>query len=131
MKNTLMVFGAIFFSGAFSLPLSAATIRSTGPAKAIVADDFSELVTAEKQIQKSRTAIDQSRAQLEKDVLNPMSRNSLRAVIVKNENIIAAYRGEALDDAQFLRAHSKDLTWEQKDAVDQAWIDLNEGPSTF
>lgn len=131
MKNAFIAVGAAFLAGSLSLPLPAATVLPIKPDKALVADDFSELVQAMGKIQKSRAEINKSRKQLERDILNQKNRISFKSDIVKNKNIIAAYRGEALDEAEFLRAHRRDLTGTQRDTVAQAWIDLEEESPIF
>lgn len=131
MKTAFIAVSAAFWVGSLSLSLPAATVRSIKPDKALVADDFSELVRAMGKIQKSQAEINKSRKQLERDVLNQNNRTSFNADIIKNKNIVAAYRGEALDEAEFLRAHRWDLTGTQRDTVAQAWLDLEKESPIF
>ena len=125
MKYALLAFSAVLLLGFFPSALAATVVRPAGTARTIIRGDFSDLILAEKQIQKSQAKIDSSKRQLERDVLDQNNRNSFRNVIVKNEDIIAAYRAEALDDIQVLRSHWDGLTGKQRDQVSEATVDLD------
>jgi hypothetical protein len=125
MKKTILVFTGVLFFGAF-YPSRGATGFSLSRAKTEITNDFSNLVQAEMEIQKSQGEVDKSRAQLERNVLSQSERASLRDLVGKDKAIISAYRTEALDDVEFLNAHGGTLTQAQKDTVAEAKIDLED-----
>ncbi len=126
MKNPIVVFAGALFFGALSLPLPIRAGISAGPVRADINADYSDLIQAESGIQKADEEMDNSRKKMERNVLSQYERDSLKDIIMRDHDIIAAYRAEALEDIQFLSIRPGALTRAQRDTVDEAEIEMKD-----